>query len=381
MRRVYLDHHAATPLWPTVRAAIARAHDEAWGNVSSAHQEGRAARATLEQARRAVAQALSVSAVDVVLTAGGTEAVNLGVLGAAGGAAGEAADLVVITSALEHPAVAQSVEALAARGARRVVLPLHEERGRDALRELVAQPSLRSKRWIVALQAASHETGTCLDLPEIVAIAPPSALVVIDACQAVGKLPASRWARPEWLVGIAGAKIGATAGTGALHVPRGVALAARQLGGAQERGRRAGTPEVASHAGLAAACDALPSRLASMSRVAVLRDRLETALIARGGVVNGAHTERVASVTNVSFRGWRKTTLVAALDLEGLSVSAGAACSSGLEEPSRAITALHPDEPWRAESCVRASLGPETTDDDVERAIAAFERVLARTPG
>jgi cysteine desulfurase len=122
------------------------------------------------------------------------------------------------------------------------------------------------------------------------------------------------------------------------------------------------------------------ARLEAMPRIASLRDRLEHALRARGAVVNGGRAERVATVTNVSFAGWRKATLVAALDLEGLAVSAGAACSSGLDGPSPVVRALHPEEPWRAERCVRFSLGPETTDEDIDLALAALDRVLARAP-
>jgi cysteine desulfurase len=138
---------------------------------------------------------------------------------------------------------------------------------------------------------------------------------------------------------------------------------------------------VAAHAGFAAACAGLDERLSSASRIGALRDQLERGLVALGAAVNGAETERVATVTNVSFAGWRKATLVAALDLEGIAVSAGAACSSGLDGPSPAILSLHPDEPWRAERCVRFSLGPETTERDIELTLAALDRVLARRPG
>lgn len=373
--RVYLDHHAASPLAPEAREALGRAHERGWANASSAHEEGRHARTVLEDARRAVAHALGASAADVVLTGGGTEACNLGVLGAA------VPGCRVVTSSLEHPAIAEAVAQLAASGHEVHTLPLHRREGLEALTALRALPHAERTPWLLATHVVGHEAGQILDLDALTAALPPDARVVLDACQALGKLPAERFVRPQWLVAIAGAKLGATAGSGALLVPRDVALSPRLLGGAQERGRRAGTPDVAAHAALGAACHSLPRRLASMASVAALRDRLEHALVTLGGVVNGAQHARVATVTNVSFRGWRKATLVAALDLEGVAVSAGAACSSGLDGPSSIIAALHPDEPWRAQSCVRFSLGPETREGDIERAIAAATRVLARSPG
>jgi cysteine desulfurase len=380
MPRVYLDHHAATPLSPRARAAMASAAEDAWANASSAHAEGRAAKARLEAARRAIAAAVGCAAADVVLTGGGTEACNLGVLGF-GAPAREAVErLVVVTSTLAPTGMEQAVAALGARGAEIHTLALHA-RPRDERPELVARPRPAGAAWMLALPAVCHETGTILDPVEIARALPECTVVVVDACQALGKLPSHRFSAPNWAVAISGAKIGASAGSGALVAPRRLELAPRLLGGSQERGRRAGTPDVAAHAGFAAACAGLDERLSSASRIGALRDQLERGLVALGAAVNGAETERVATVTNVSFAGWRKATLVAALDLEGIAVSAGAACSSGLDGPSPAILSLHPDEPWRAERCVRFSLGPETTERDIELTLAALDRVLARRPG
>ncbi|MBN8613043.1 MAG: aminotransferase class V-fold PLP-dependent enzyme [Deltaproteobacteria bacterium] len=376
MRRVYLDHHAATPLLPAARDAMLRAHELGWANASSAHHEGRAARAMLEDARRAVAGALGASAADIVLTGGGTEAGNLGVLGLAGE---QVEDLVVITSSIEHPAVERATNELARRGATVHALDLHGSLA--PLRDLVARPIFSTARCLLAVQAVSHETGSTIDVVSIASMLPKGASVFVDASAALGKLSADRFVRHDWAVAIAGAKIGASAGAGALLVPRSIDVTPRQLGGAHERGRRAGTPDVAAHTALGLACRALGTRLQQMPRIAVQRDRLEAALVALGGVVNGAETERVATVTNVSFHGWRKSTLVAALDLEGIAVSAGAACSSGLDGPSPVVRALHPDEPWRSESCVRFSLGIETSDEDIDLAVAAITRVLARRAG
>jgi cysteine desulfurase len=178
---------------------------------------------------------------------------------------------------------------------------------------------------------------------------------------------------------VSAAKIGAAAGVSALWHERGRALSPVLHGGQQERGFRPGTADVAALAGFGAAARAIEARLREMPRVAARRDRIERAACALGGVVNGEQGLRVASVSNVSFRGWRGDVLVAALDVEGLCVSAGAACSSGLGAPSPVLQAMYPGEPWRAESAVRFSLGPETTDEEVEGATEILTRVLRRS--
>lgn len=345
---------------------------EAWANPSSAHSEGRRARAALERTRSAVAEALRCASADVVMTAGGTEAANLGVLGLAG----EPRGLTVVASVLEHPAISRSVAYLGERGADVHVLPLHTEEGLSQLEAL----SGSSNRLLVAVTAASHETGVIHDLARIERACGPRTTFVLDAAQALGKLWTERWSRDGWAIALSGAKVGASPGAGALVVPRGLDLEPRMLGGAQERGRRAGTLDVAAHAGWAAAIAEIDARLSGMERISMLRDRLEAELVARGAVVNGEGWPRIATVTNVSFRGWQSAVLVAALDLEGVSVSAGAACSSGLGTPSEGVLGLYPNEPWRAESCVRFSLGLETTDEDVSLALEALDRVLSRRP-
>jgi cysteine desulfurase len=374
-RRVYLDHHAAAPLAHGVREAMVDAHARGWGNAYSAHAEGRAARAILEEARRRVAEALHVAPADVVLTGGGTEACNLGVLGLAGAPG----DLAVLTTPIEHPAVARAVDALERGGASVARLALHEPGALEAWIAHAERARAGGRRVLWVAQAVNHETGTCHDVLAL-ARRMPWARGVVDASQALGRVPLDGWAEAGLAIAVSGAKIGATAGSGALHVPRGTELAPVHLGGGQERGRRAGTPDVAAHAALGVACARVGERLAAAARVGALRDRLEASLVAHGAVVNGAAAPRVGSVTNVSLAGWRSATLVAALDLEGVAASAGAACSSGVDAPSAVVLALHPDAPWRARACLRLSLGPETTDDDVTHASAVLARVLARRP-
>ena len=354
---IYLDHHAATPLCPEARAAMDAAREGAWANPASGHAAGRAAKAHLEAARRAIASSIGAEAADVVLTSGGTEAIHAMVLGRPTPAR-------VVTSALEHPAMRAAVDAWAARGVPVVVLPRP-----DTANELRVGD-------LVAVQSVNHETGSVFDLGAVIQrAAPVGAHVIVDATQAYGRVPID--VRGVHACALASHKIGGPSGAGAVWLSRATPIEPVMPGGGQERGRRGGSPGLMALVGFGGAASAIERRLGEMARVAALRDRLERAAVAAGGVVNG-EGPRVASVTNVSFRGWKGEVLVAALDLEGLCASFGAACSSGVSEPSPVVAALHPDAPWRAESCVRLSLGPETDEADIEGAIAILERVLQR---
>ena len=356
---IYLDHHAATPTCAQAKAAMEAAATVSWANPASAHAAGRSAKAHLEGARRAVAQALGAQPADIVFTSGGTEAINGLILGGA-------RPQRVVTSRLEHPAVTASVEVWSSRGVEVVAL----ERP-DAAFEFRAGD-------LVAVQWVNHETGTIFDIEALAESAGRvDASVVLDATQALGRLPIDVDALGVQGLAVASHKIGGPSGAGALWIPRNAELEPVLRGGGQERGRRGGSPDLRAIIGFGAACEALPTRLDAMSAVAARRDRLEAQCVALGAVVNGTQP-RVASATNVSFKGRRGEVLVAALDLEGLCVSFGAACSSGVAEPSKVIAAMHPDEPWRAESCVRLSLGPEVTDAEVEVAGKIMERVLSR---
>jgi cysteine desulfurase len=202
------------------------------------------------------------------------------------------------------------------------------------------------------------------------------ACLVVDASQAFGKVPAVA-ALGDALV-VAAHKVGGPAGAGALWVRRTRPLEPLLRGGSQERGRRPGAPDVLAHVGFGAACDVLPERLAALPRLAALGARLADGAVAQGGVLNGGEGPRVPTAVNVSFRGAKGAELVAALDLEGVAVASGAACSSGVTGPSPVLLAMHRDEPWRASSALRLSLGPETTERDIRAALTALEKVMAR---
>lgn len=366
---VYLDHHAATPIEPRAANAMVEALEEGWANPSSLHRAGRAARRILERARERVAAALSVSAPDIVLTSGGTEAIHLAIHGVRSGFRR------VIALDVDHPAVARSIDAL--KGVEVIRLPcneghLPEGAALDFLDEELGDDCLVALGWVNA------ETGSILELEGFAErCRRTGACLFVDGVQALGKLRIDLGALPVDLAAFASHKIGGPPGAGALYVRRGLDIEPVLRGGQQERGRRPGSPDPIAHAGFGVASDLLDERLEQMPRIGALRDRLEEALLARGAVRNGCFP-RVATVVNVSIPGWRGSELVAALDLEGICASSGPACSSGLSTASTVIAALHPDEPWRAGSSLRLSLGPETSEQDIDSTLEVLNAVLSR---
>ncbi len=370
---IYLDHHAATPLAPLARRAMADALGAALGNPASPHAAGRAARALVERARAAVGSSLGARAADIVLTGGGTEACELMIRGMPRPSR-------VVTTELEHPAVRE-----ACRGWERAGV---EVRWLPAACGKPPSPAQLSEALtpgaLVVVQWVNHETGTILPVAAYArACGRAGARLVVDAIQAYGRLPIDVADLGVSALCVASHKVGGPV-AGALWVDREVPLEPRLRGGGQERGRRAGSQDPVVAAGFAAAAEALAGRLERMAEVADWRDRLEAELLAAGAVVNGAEAERVPSVVNASVPGWRSDILVAALDLEGVCASPGAACSSGVRAPSPVVRALYPaeEDAWRADSALRLSLGPEGLDAlQVDAACAAMRRVLRRRFG
>jgi cysteine desulfurase len=340
----------------------------AWANPSSTHAAGRAARRLLEAAREDVAKSIGASPADLVFTSGGTAACNLGIRGIAEGCKR------VLSTDVEHPAVAESVWRLGDEGRERIaiaVLAGQPPSGEELARHLGAGT-------LVAVQWVNHETGTVFPVHEYAAVCrEQQALLFVDASQALGKLPIDISTLGADAVALGAQKIGGPPGAGACWIRRGLDVFPVLTGGSQERGRWPGTPDTLSMVGFGAACRLTQKRLGEQARVAALRDRLEASLLQLGGVRNGAGS-RTGTVSNISFAGWEGPLLVAALDLEGVCVSTGAACSSGLQEPSAVIRSMYPDEQWRAGSAVRISLGIETSEQDIETALLVFRGVLGR---
>jgi cysteine desulfurase len=376
---VYLDWNATTPPLPAVVEAMTAAAREAWGNPSSVHAFGRAARARVEDAREAVAKLAKSDPRDVVLTSGGTEANNLALRSAfaGGGPPGEGRDrTVLVTSRLEHPSVAKVAEALEREGRARVrwlrVLP-HGTIDLEDLARALGEGSVR----LVALMAVNAETGVMQPVREAIDMAHRAgALVHIDTVQTFGR--AADVLEDADTRSLAAHKMRGPKGIGALVTRPGLSIAPVLLGGSQERGIRPGTVDPVAGAGLAAAARHALESPARWTTLAPLRDTLEQGLRALypRTRVNGAAGPRVPHVASVAFPGWSSPELVAALDLEGIAASGGSACSAGTAEPSTVLLAMGDEE--AATASVRFSLGEDTTVAEIDAALAACRTVLTR---
>lgn len=356
---IYLDHAATSPMSAAVLDAM-RPWMGVPANPSSAHRLGQAAAAAVERARDDVAALVGADPRGVVFTSGATEANHLHLRGL-GALVGDGA---VAVSAIEHP----SVHAAVARcGLRRLALDVDAD-GR------ITAGALPDDLRVLVWMAANHETGVVQDLDAARALAARTgARLHVDASQAAGKIPVDAQGI-DGLV-LSAHKLGGPVGVGALVLPTSAPFPAL-FAGAQERGRRAGTVNVAGVVGFAAACAvARVERAARATRIAAARDRLEAALVAAGARVVGARSPRLPGTSCVVFPGLRGETVVQALDLAGFCVSSGAACASGSSEPSPVLRAMGDPEPAGA---VRFSLGPGTTAAEVDAVVAALPEVARR---
>jgi cysteine desulfurase len=372
--RIYLDWNATAPLRPQARAAALTALDSS-GNPSSVHAEGRAARRLIEEAREKVAALVAVEPRNVVFTSGGTEA-NMLALTPASGPDGKAPDRLLI-SALEHPSVlaggrfaAAAVQRVPATGDGRIDLA--------ALADALA--ALEGRRALVSLMLANNETGVVQPVSEAARLTHEAGGVLhVDAVQAAGRIPCDINAIGADLLTLSGHKIGAPKGVGAVvRRDAGVPFPAPLIkGGGQERGARAGTENVAGIAAFgAAATAALMDLSAEAGNMRALRDRLEAGLrsVSPDLVVFGAGAERLPNTTLFALNGMKAETAVIAFDLEGVAVSSGAACSSGKVQPSHVLAAMGVP-PELARAAVRVSLGPTTTQSEIDRTIQAWIRI------
>lgn len=366
--RVYLDWNATTPPLPEVADAMREAALSTWGNPASIHGIGRAARAVVEDARAAVADLAGADPRDVVLTAGGTEANNLALHAIVRGSK-------IVTSRLEHPSVSRVAETLEAEGVARVHWVKVLSGGVLDLDDLDAA---LEKDALVTVQAVNHETGVIQPVAEVLARAKAKgARVHVDAVQGWGKVPVPSGFHSA---SVAPHKLRGPKGIGALVTAPGARLVPVLLGGAQERGLRPGTVDPVLAAGFAVAARRAKRAVERFWEIAKLRDELELGLLALGKAkIAGDPRRRAPHVSTLLWRGWVGAELVAALDLEGVCVSSGAACSAGTVEPSPVLRAMLADDE-AATSGVRASLGDATTLEDVRYAVEAFRKVTARAP-
>lgn len=363
MTPVYADHNATAPVRPEAADAVARAL-ALGGNPSAVHADGRRARALVEEARETVAAALGVASRNLVFTSGGTEACNLMILGALDAGASR-----LLLSALEHDAVWAAAEDARRRGFPVEILPVTPEGVIDlaVLEQALAQGP---RDTLVALMLAQNETGVVQPVAAASRLVRAAGgLLAVDAVQALGRIPVDLDGLGADYLAVSAHKIGGPPGMGALGLANGAPLAARQHGGGQELGRRSGTANAPGAAGFAAAVRALQPVPAHAARF--------EALIAGAGDIIAAQAPRLGQTTCVALPGARAETLVMALDLAGVRVSAGAACSSGKVAASRALGAMGlPAE--LARGAVRFSFGWTTTEDDIARAAAAWLRLAER---
>ncbi len=386
---VYLDYNATSPLCDAARDAVYAVVDGDAGNPSSLHLPGQRARRHLDAARRRVATALGGSPGEVTFTSGASEANHLGLRGhahylqRAGSVRDDGAPPVALISALEHPSMVAASDCLSALGWRVVELSVGSD-GRIRP-ETVTAALERDQVSLIALLAVNNELGVCQPIAQIAALTRARGVTLLcDATQALGRITVNVKAWGVDLLTLSGHKIGGLAGSGALWVRAGVGCDPL-FAGHQEQGLRAGTENVAGAVALGAACTALEGRLADGDRIRDLRDRLWQGIGAllpnalRNGSEEAAH--ETGQTLNVSFAGVEAATLVMALDLEGIAVSAGAACSSGTLEPARAVLAIGDGSAaWlgRARSAVRFSFGPGNSDADVERVLAVLPALVER---
>ena len=375
--RVYFDHNATTPVDPAVTAAVVRALTDEFGNASSVHHFGQQAKGVLDDARTAVAKLIGGEPSEVVFTSGGTEADNFALRGVA-----EALEPTgrrhLIASSIEHEAILTTFKALARRGWNTTLLPVGTSGvvSPDALRD-----ALTNQTALVSVMHANNEIGTIQPVAELSRIAHENgALFHTDAVQSAGKIAVDVRSLGVDLLSLSAHKFYGPKGAGALWIKRGTRISAILTGGKHERNRRAGTENVPAIAGFGAAAHLAMSKLtAHATRLGALRDRLETTVLASvpGTVINGTKDPRVPNTTNISFEGIEAESLLIALDLEGIAVSTGSACSSGTLEPSHVLRAMGLPT-HRTQNSIRISLGSGNTDAEVDYFLDKLPKVVEK---
>jgi cysteine desulfurase len=377
MRRIYLDNNATTPVLPEVFEAMRPYFAEHFGNASSIHHHGQETRAAVENARESVAALLGASPSEIVFTSGGTEGDNLAIAGLAAPGAH------VITSSVEHHAVLQACKHLENAGCDVTALPVD---GRGLVDPDDVRRALHPKTKLVSIMMANNETGVVQPVEEIGKIAAEAGVVFhTDAVQAAGKVAMDVNRIGCHALTISGHKMHAPQGVGALYIRKRTQVAPLFYGGRHERSRRAGTENVPGIVALGKAAELAKAGLVRGDdrgddrNLAALRDKLERGILAQveDAGVNGEGARRVPNTTNIHFDHIEAESLVIALDLRGLAVSTGSACSSGAIEPSHVLIAMGlPLD--RARASIRFSLGKQTTEEEIDWALSLVPETVAR---
>lgn len=379
MNRIYLDHAATTPVEPDVVQAMVPYFSHQAYNPSSLHTEGRAARAALDDARDRVARVLGAPRKEITFVGSGSEADNQAILGIARANASRGKH--IVSTAIEHHAVLHALDVLAQDGFEITLLPVD----RDGVVDVqLFEAALRPDTILATVMYANNEIGVVQPIRELAAIAHRRGVIVhTDAIQAAGWLPIDVGALGVDLLSLSAHKFYGPKGVGVLFARSGLAIAPLIYGGGQEFGRRSGTENVAGIVGLATALErADAARSENARRVAALRNRLQAGIAAsiEDVRINGAGAERLPNNLNVSFANADSESLLMRLDLEGVAVSSGSACTSGVLEPSHVIAALGIEPVWH-EGVIRFSLGARTTEQEIERVLETLPRVIDAVRG
>jgi cysteine desulfurase len=373
LRRIYLDNNATTPVLPEVLEAMRPYFGERFGNASSIHHHGQETRAAVERARDSVASLLGCRPAEVVFTSGGTEGDNLAIAGLTG--AGDH----IITSSIEHHAVLHACKHVEETGCAVTYVPVD---GRGLVDPDDVRRALRPNTKLISIMMANNETGVVQPVDQIGKIAAEADVCFhTDAVQAAGKIPIDVERIGCDALSISGHKMHAPQGVGALYVRRGTRLQPLFYGGRHERSRRAGTENVPGIVALGKAAELalLGFEHDDDKKISAWRDRLQQGILAQveEAAVNGDGAPRIPNTSNIYFDHIEGESMVIALDLKGLAVSTGAACSSGAIEPSHVLTAMGLRND-RARASIRFSLGRQNTEGDIDIALALVPETIAR---
>ena len=358
---IYLDNNATTPLGTHARQAMMEGLSE-WGNPSSAHRLGRKAREVMEKARDSVAKALSAKPSEIIFTSGGSEANGLALMGSY---FSKGDHFRLLTSSVEHSSVRDLTRWLEGRGVEVRALPINRQGTLDLV---FLEEQLKNFRpHLVSVMAANNETGVIYPIPEIAARCHAAgALLHTDAVQALGKLPASHWTSAD-MVSVSAHKIRGPKGIGALVLKGDPGLFPTHFGGSQETKRRGGTENTPGIIGFSAACDAEIPSTETLAQVETLRDRLERLLVEQDSEIEiiAKSSPRLGNTSCLRVVGIPSEILLGILDMQGIAVSAGSACSSGSISPSPVLLAMGLTRE-EAKECLRVSLGPSSTAEEVD---------------
>ncbi len=372
---VYADHAATTPMCAAARRAYLLAADTAWGNPSSIHSSGQSAKAVLEEAREQIARCLNAHPGEITFTSGGSES-DVQALHSLAALAAAQGRRRILAAAFEHHAVLHTLDRLREQGFAAELLPVPRD---GVLRPADIEARLTADTAFVSVMTVNNEIGTIQPIEQIAAACRAHGVPVhTDAVQAVGHIPVDVRQSGVDLLSVSAHKFGGPKGIGVLYARRGIRLHSVIPGGAQERGRRAGTENAPAAAGMAAALQARVSAMPEeTARVRALRDRLIDGLQQTPGcTLNGARAALAPGIANLSFAGIDSENLLLLLDNEGIAASAGSACTAGALTPSHVLTAIGLPED-AARGALRLSLGPENTDADIDRLLAVIPRVVA----